>query len=148
MTVRSLDKEKIRAKLDVIQSQRALLDDFIRMSIEDFCSGVPEFTLKYDACLYRLQVALQAVLDVSQYIVSCTTETSYKENKDLFGILYKEGILSLGLATKFTKAIGVRNILVHHYEEVDPEVIHGILQKDLGDFDRFVSEISDYLDKQ
>lgn len=147
MVVRVPNKEKIKAKLDVIQSQRCLLDDFVGMPLEDFTSGVPELALKYDACLYRLQVALQAVLDVTQYLASCTSELVYKENKDAFDILAHEKIISKELAQRFKIAIGVRNILVHQYEQVEPEIIYNIIKNDLGDFDRFVDEVSSYLDR-
>lgn len=147
MNARLPDKEKIKAKLDVIQSQRCLLEDFVGMPLEDFTSSVPELALKYDACLHRLQVALQAVLDVAQYIASCTSETVYKENKDVFDILRREGAVSKETAEMFKSAIGVRNILVHQYEQVEPEVIFRIIKEDLGDFDRFVAEVSDYLDR-
>lgn len=147
MNARLPDKEKIKAKLDVIQSQRCLLEDFVGMPLEDFTSGVPELALKYDACLHRLQIALQAVLDVAQYIASCTSETVYRENKDVFDILRREGVISKETAEVFKSAIGVRNILVHQYEQVEPEVIFKIIKEDLGDFDKFVVEVSEYLDK-
>lgn len=145
MVVRAPDKEKISSKLDVIQSHRVLLDDFVEMSFEDFTSDTPDFAVKYDACLYRLQVALQAVLDVTQYLASCTSDLVYKENKDAFDILAHEKIISKELAERFKTAIGVRNILVHQYEQVEPEIIYNIIKNDLGDFDKFVDEVSAYL---
>lgn len=145
MVVRVPEKQKIKAKLDFIQSTRSLLDDFVGMPFEDFNSDVPDFAMKYDACLYRLQTALQAVLDVSQYIVSCTSEVVYKENKDVFDILAKEKVITKPTAQTFKSAIGVRNILVHSYEQVEPEIIYNIIQNDLGDFDKFVLEVTDYL---
>jgi uncharacterized protein YutE (UPF0331/DUF86 family) len=147
MVVRVPDKEKVKSKLDVIQSHRALLDDFVEMSFEDFTSDIPDFAVKYDACLYRLQTALQAVLDVTQYLASCTSELVYKENKDAFDILAREKIISKDLAERFKVAIGVRNILVHQYEQVEPEVIYNIIKNDLGDFDKFVDEVSSYLNR-
>ena len=146
--VRLPDKEKIKAKLDVIQSQRSLLDDFVDITLEDFITNSPESSLKYDACLHRLQMALQAVLDVAQYIASCTSETVYRENKDVFDILRRAGVITKETSEAFKSAIGVRNVLVHQYEAVDPEIIHKIIQNDLGDFDRFVSEVSDYINGQ
>jgi uncharacterized protein YutE (UPF0331/DUF86 family) len=145
--VRQPDKEKVKAKLDVIQSQRCLLEDFVGMSLADFASDSPELSLKYDACLHRLQIALQAVLDVAQYIASCTSEVVYKENKDVFDIIKKNGVITKKTADSFKSAIGVRNILVHQYEQVEPEVIYKIIREDLNDFDKFVVEVSDYLNK-
>ena len=52
------------------------------------------------------------------------------------------------IAKTFEAAIGVRNILVHQYESVDPNEVYTIIQNNLSDFDRFVIEIADYLERE
>ena len=39
----------------------------------------------------------------------------------------------------------MRNRLVHHYEDVEPERVHELLRARLGDFDRFAMAITEYL---
>ena len=39
-----------------------------------------------------------------------------------------------------------RNIVVHDYARIDPEIVIGILKKDLNDFNMFAREILHYLD--
>jgi uncharacterized protein YutE (UPF0331/DUF86 family) len=41
----------------------------------------------------------------------------------------------------------VRNMLVHHYEKVDNEVVFGIFKNRLGDFDLFCEFILEYVKK-
>lgn len=41
-----------------------------------------------------------------------------------------------------------RNIVVHDYARIEPEVVLGILRKDIGDFKKFAREIIGYLDTQ
>jgi uncharacterized protein YutE (UPF0331/DUF86 family) len=45
-------------------------------------------------------------------------------------------------------AIGFRNVLVHGYTEVDTEVVRDVLEKHLGDIDKFVAEIRARLSAQ
>ncbi len=40
-----------------------------------------------------------------------------------------------------------RNILVHHYEKVEDEVVFGIFKNKLGDFDLFQKSILEYIKK-
>jgi len=40
-----------------------------------------------------------------------------------------------------------RNMLVHHYESVEDEVVFGIFKNRLGDFDLFRESILEYLEK-
>lgn len=43
---------------------------------------------------------------------------------------------------------GVRNILVYRYPYVDDERIFISLKKELKDFDRFIEEILEFLEKE
>lgn len=38
-----------------------------------------------------------------------------------------------------------RNIVVHDYARIDPEIVVGILHRDVEDFNRFAAEILDYI---
>ena len=37
------------------------------------------------------------------------------------------------LAELLRKRVGFRNIVVHHYETIDPQIVEAILEKHLGD---------------
>jgi uncharacterized protein YutE (UPF0331/DUF86 family) len=141
-----LDKQKIREKIKVIQRERSLLEDFVGIDFEEFSS--PERIHEYYGAIHHLQVALQAVLDVSQHIVAQKLLGIYKANRDVFALLSRSGIIPSKLAENLEKAIGARNILVHQYEDVDPLQIYNIIQNNLSDFDKFVVEINTFLNSQ
>lgn len=60
-------------------------------------------------------------------------------------LLSRKEILSKEVAKTFEAAVGVRNILVHQYEEVDPRKVYEVIQNNLSDFDRFIGEIGELL---
>lgn len=137
-----IDNDKIKKKLDIIMRERVLLDDFVGIPYEEFVSPADPFSSNdYYAALHRLQLSLQAVLDISQYIVSHEVLGNYKENKEVFGLLAEKKIITTDLAKSLELAIGTRNIMVHQYEDVDPKVIYDIIQTKLSDFDAFVDQI-------
>ena len=140
------DKQKIKEKIKVIQRERSLLEDFVGLGLEEFSS--PGKIHEYYGAIHHLQVALQAVLDVSQHIVAQKLLGTYKKNREVFALLSQNGIISSELAENLEKAIGTRNILVHQYEDVDPRQIHRIIQENLSDFDKFVVEIDAFLKKE
>lgn len=141
-----LDASRIQEKLKLIQRERSLLEDFVGMPFEEFVAD--ENVHKYYGALHHLQLALQAVLDICQHIISQKLFESYRENKEVFRILYGRKIISQDVKRAFEAAIGVRNILVHQYEDVDPRKVYDAIQNDLPDFDRFVYEIGEYLKKE
>ena len=138
--------DKLEEKLTVIEQQRSFLDDYIGVTYLDFTSE--DNTHSYYGALHHLQLALQASLDIGQHIVAHDLLGKYKENKEVFRILAANKVLTKTTGEVFAEAIGVRNILVHQYEEVNPEVIYNIIQNNLTDFDKFVVEVKRYLDSQ
>lgn len=140
-----IDKTKINERLKVIQRERSLLEDFVGMSFEQFTDD--EKIHEYYGALHHLQVVLQAVLDICQHIAAQELLGPYKENKEVFKLLVGKKVLSKELGKTFEVAIGVRNILVHQYESVDPRKVYDVIQNRLSDFDRFTAEIGKYFDK-
>ena len=141
-----LDVIKLREKLKIVQRERSLLEDFVGIAFEDFVAD--DKIHEYYGALHHLQIALQAALDVCQHIVAQKLLGPYKENKEVFGILSRKSILSAEVGKTFEAAVGVRNILVHQYEDVDPKKVYNAIQNNLPDFDKFVDEIGEYLKKE
>ena len=141
-----LDVVKLSEKLKVVQKERSLLEDFVGLTFEEFMAD--DKIHEYYGALHHLQIALQAVLDTCQHIVAQKLLGSYKENKEVFRLLSRKGVLSNEVGKTFEAAVGVRNILVHQYEDVDPKKVYDVIQSNLSDFDRFVVEIGEYLKKE
>jgi uncharacterized protein YutE (UPF0331/DUF86 family) len=62
---------------------------------------------------------------------------SYREAFKLAG---REGLLPAELAERLQLAAGMRNILVHMYEEIDYAIVHQSIGAMLQDFARFIAE--------
>ena len=63
------------------------------------------------------------------------TPSSYR---DAFRLAGQEHLLPADLATQLQQAAGMRNILVHMYEDIDYAILHQSIQPTLRDFGRFV----------
>ena len=92
-----------------------------------------------------LQLAIQAVLDVSNHIVADMNLNLPADSKELFEVLAKHKILSSRLSRKLTPMAGFRNVLVHEYLEIDRHRVYRALKHDLGDFERFIKAVSKLL---
>ena len=67
--------------------------------------------------------------------------------RDLFQVLQENGVIPKEHLTTFQNMASFRNMLVHRYEKTDDEVIFGIFQKRLDDFDIFTGLITDWINK-
>lgn len=112
---------------------------------------LPEEKLVVDETLYaaserHLQVAIQAVLDISNHIVAAMNLAIPRtENKEAILALGKEDIVPLDFAQKLSKMIGYRNILVHNYLDVERHNTYVNIQENLSDFGLFAKYIEEFL---
>ena len=81
-----------------------------------------------------LQMMIETCVDIAGHIIAdmgYRIPTSYS---DTFKVLQEEKILSDKLFSALEKMAKFRNIVFHHYDKVDTEIVVGILKKDLKDF--------------
>jgi len=95
----------------------------------------------------NLELALESMLDIGEIIISEKGFEKPEDYKSVMLILGREGVLPKVFAEKLVPAVGVRNILVHMYTEVDVKKICEFLRGNLGDFDEFAKHVANYLKK-
>jgi len=93
----------------------------------------------------NIQIAVQAVMDISSHVVADMKLELPDEHKQAFAILAKNKVIPQSLARTLTGMAGVRNVLVHEYLDVDQERLYAIISRNLGDFEKFVKVISKLL---
>ena len=92
-----------------------------------------------------LQMMIETCVDIAGHIIAdkgYRTPTSYS---DSFRVLHEEKVLSDKLFSALEKMAKFRNIVVHHYDKVDAEIVVGILKKDLKDFKGYRDAIVNFL---
>jgi uncharacterized protein YutE (UPF0331/DUF86 family) len=92
-----------------------------------------------------LQIALQSALDIAAHIVSDDALGDPRTNREIFELLVRYNWLPQEMADSLNQMVGLRNILVHGYESVDPHLLQQIVENDLDDLLSFVSAIRERL---
>lgn len=137
--------QKIIAKLDNLRKNskrlKQLKDKVV--SFDEYISSIEIFgsTERY------LQLGLQSIIDVVHLIIIDMDMDKPEDSHEAVSILFNKGIISEDLAGKLTKMVGLRNILVHEYEQIDNHKIYDVLKKHLNDLDDFENTIRKYLNK-
>ncbi len=91
-----------------------------------------------------LQICVQNCLDVATHLAAAAGRDvpDYATAIDRLGEL---GALPRDFARRLRGVAGFRNVLVHGYLEVDPGLVHRILNERLDDFGLFARHIEAYL---
>jgi uncharacterized protein YutE (UPF0331/DUF86 family) len=92
-----------------------------------------------------LQMMIETCVDIAIHIIADQGYRVPKSYSDTFKVLQEENIVSSKLFSSLNKMAKFRNIVVHHYDSVDAEIIVGILKKDLKDFMSYKDMIISFL---
>jgi uncharacterized protein YutE (UPF0331/DUF86 family) len=131
-----LDRERLLAKIDVLDRYLKELREILPASIEEY-----KKIEKRRACERLLQVSIECVIDICGLIVIGLRLGLPAEEDDLFEKLQQAGIITSSRKESLKQMKGFRNILVHEYGHVDDMIVYEILQNNLNDFDAFKQEI-------
>ncbi len=91
-----------------------------------------------------LHLAIEEVFDIANHLISYHRWREPDGYRDLFLILREHAIIPEEKLTSFQNMASFRNMLVHHYEKIDDEVVFGLFKKKLSDFELFVDLIKDW----
>jgi len=98
--------------------------------------------LDFAGVLYELQVAIQHVIDISAHILAGAGQALPENYQETIQALGRAGILPDEFARRIAPMAGFRNIIVHGYLVVDPDIVCERLQFGLDDF------VNDYLRRE
>jgi len=136
------DREVIESKLRFLREYLEDLKEYEAVSLLDYQAG------KKDQRFVErtLHLACECCLDIAAHLISRSGFREPKDNKDMFAILLENNIITGPIHSAMVKMAKFRNIVVHDYARIDPEIVVGILKKDVTDFKRFGKEILQYID--
>jgi len=92
---------------------------------------------------HTLQTAIQGAIDVAAVIVGERKLGEPDAAQSLFRLLAQDGWLTGQQAEAWQKIVGFRNVIVHRYLEVNPEIVRAVLESKLGDLTAFVHAVRD-----
>lgn len=141
----TIDREKIIARVEDIKNALLELGKIPNKTMEDFAADKNHFYL----ASYWLRIAIEGVLTIGTHILSrMPSNGKQKDYTQVILSLVDYNILPQDFAKKIKGMAGYRNRLVHLYWNVSKEEILNTLQNELGDFQKFVGYIEDFLAKQ
>src|SRR6056297_2565919 len=87
-----------------------------------------------DALVLNIERACQAAIDLAMHIVSKEHLGMPQSSAEAFSLLQQAGKLDDSLASRLSGMTGFRNIAIHQYQDIEPDVIHWIVQNGWQDF--------------
>lgn len=91
---------------------------------------------------YLVQVSAQTCIDVANHVIASDGWRVPGDFRDAFTVLEENDVLDADLAERLRALTGLRNRLVHLYEDVDDARVYEALAAGLVDLDAFARAIA------
>ncbi len=127
----------------VIQRKFTLLDKHL-LELQKHLKDVNFAVFKNDwafRCMTErsLQVMVEIVIDIAERIIAIESAGPAATSAEALEKLEKLGVIKS--AQSYGNMIKFRNLIVHQYEEIDPEIVFNIAKNQLDSFRTFRDEI-------
>ncbi|MCG8530712.1 MAG: DUF86 domain-containing protein [Desulfovibrionales bacterium] len=138
-----MDKEVVQQKL--LSLQRCI-QRIREKTPEDAEVLEGNFDLQ-DIIVLNLQRAVQISIDIATHVLAETSSVP-STMAEAFLMLHQEGVLSKEVAKNMSRSVGLRNVAVHEYINLDWDIVHAVALHHLNDFIRFGEEVNDWVNEQ
>ncbi len=82
-----------------------------------------------------MQLCIEALLDIGNHIIADLKLGKVEQYSNVPVILKQNGFITEEQKKLFLRMVGMRNILVHEYLEIDLNIIYDIIQNHLDDLE-------------
>ena len=137
-------KISVETKLSKLKEYTGYLKTCKKYSLKQ----IKEDHILQGAVLHYLQLSIESMLDIGELVISELRLPRPEIGRDVFFILAKSKIFSLRFAEKIASMVGMRNIIVHEYDDVDLPKVYDCLQNNLEDFATFAKHVAQFMQRK
>ncbi|MER0089331.1 MULTISPECIES: type VII toxin-antitoxin system HepT family RNase toxin [unclassified Corynebacterium] len=141
MSPRDFQSDTIRKRL---VSLRRILGELEKYRDSDAKELRSDLSQMY-AVFFMLQQVIDLATDINQHIAATTLNVADSSSRRGFEDLIRAGVLPADLEQDFYKSLALRNVITHHYVEVDLGIVSNSIPRVLDVYTQYVKSISRWL---
>lgn len=131
-----VDPDRVRRLLGALETYRGHLARLRALPLATYLDD------EAFAGRYLVQAAAQVCIDVANHVISSEGWRVPRDHRDAFTVLEEHETLDADLAERLRGLAGLRNRLVHLYDDIDDRLVHELLQERLTDLDAFAAAVA------
>ena len=129
---------------DVILNKINIIERCLKRIADEYNDDEAELRRNYtkqDSVILNLQRLCEASIDIANRSLKLHNGPIPQSSRDSFEQLNRMGLLSAPLVSSMKKMVGLRNIAVHDYQNLNLEIVISVLNHHLSDFRLFGQEM-------
>ncbi len=135
------DHDRICAKLDRLQGYYAELKALSSLSLEEYMSN----SIYRRAVERTMQLVVECATDINNMLLKLHAKKGSTDYFNSFIDIAEQNIIPVEFALKIAPSTGLRNILVHEYEEINDEIVYHSISTCLECYLTYMNLINQYL---
>jgi len=139
-----IDRELVTRKMVLIAEDLRRLEALARKSREEYLASEIDETLA-ERYLERM---IGRMIDVNYHLLTESGEAPPRDYYESFVALSRVGALEAEFAHRLAPCAGLRNRIVHAYDDLDPGRVYDSLREALADVPAYLGGIRSFLDSR
>ncbi|MEI7621911.1 MAG: DUF86 domain-containing protein [Candidatus Moraniibacteriota bacterium] len=138
-----LNKELVKRKINKMEVYIEELQTILAFQAHEILA---DYT-KLRTVERNFQLMVDTIVDINTHIISQKDLRAPEDATDTFFILEKAEILPSEFVTRFSPVAGLRNKIVHDYEDIDTEKLINDIKSGVSQFGEYVLHIDNFMNK-
>ncbi len=138
-----LDKNLIAENIKKIQELLKVIKSFKEYNLDEIIS---DFYL-FGSLRYAFIELVGRAIDINQHLIKEKDGEVPNDYAETFKILGQMNILEQKFAIEISKSVGLRNVVVHEYEEVDEKLLYNSIDIALDQYPKYCQQILNFIEK-
>ena len=134
----------VKARVDRFWRAIKRLQTILNVSEEQFIENEDLI----DASERNLQVAVEAMIDVSEALIAYMRWRTPKSYKESGMILLENRVIGETLSEQFKEAVNIRNILVHNYVYLAPRELYANIKNFVVSLTKMMNNVISYMQEK
>ena len=134
----------VKARVDRFWRAIKRLQTILNVSEEQFIENEDLI----DASERNLQVAVEAMIDVSEALIAYMRWRTPKSYKEIGMILLENRVIGETLSEQFKEAVNIRNILVHNYVYLAPRELYANIKNFVVSLTKMMNNVISYMQEK
>jgi uncharacterized protein YutE (UPF0331/DUF86 family) len=135
------DAELVTRKMVLITADLRALEGLAQRPLVDYLAGATDEIIA-ERYLERI---IGRMIDINYHLITEAGEPPPRDYFDSFTQLARIGVLPAPFAKRIAASAGLRNRLVHEYDEIDPERVYEGLQAAVRDVPEYLRRVEEFL---
>ncbi|KKP97461.1 MAG: hypothetical protein US25_C0002G0006 [Candidatus Moranbacteria bacterium GW2011_GWE1_36_7] len=139
-----LNKELVQRKINKIEIYTEELQPILKLTPSEILS---DYT-KLRTVERNFQLMVDTVIDINTHIISQDNLRAPEDATDTFHVLEKVHVLPMEFVQKFSPVVGLRNKIVHDYEDINVEKLINDIKTGVSQFGEYAVYIDVFMKKR